>query len=67
MYVICINDSFFNNSLTIGKVYKVIGKPYTSPFYDIENDRGFESSFAKDRFKVIKNNKINELLYKGLK
>lgn len=65
MYVICIDNSRNSSPLTIGKVYKVVEHPL-GLFYTVMNDNGDLLEYSKARFKTIKENKINKLLYKEL-
>lgn len=65
MYVLCINNSCNSSPLTIGKIYEVFEYPF-GLFYTIMNDNGDLLEYSKARFKTIKENKINKLLYKEL-
>lgn len=62
-YVICVNTSF-SISLTYGKVYKVMN--VKNGFIRVKNDWENIVEYAKFRFKPLKDNKINNLLYKDL-
>lgn len=66
-YVICIDDSM-SSGITKGNVYKYLGKgnQYFIPSYEIVNDYGIIDYYYEDRFKPVRDNNINKLLYKGL-
>lgn len=72
MYVICIDNSFIVNSdLTKYKVYKVLSNvevttSYSTIYYKVVNDRGMVFLYDRSRFKPLKENKINNLLYKEI-
>lgn len=65
MYVICIDNSRNSSPLTIGKVYEVVEYPF-GMLYTIRDDDGDLLKYSKTRFKTIKENKINKLLYKEI-
>lgn len=67
MYVMCINDSHRGRILKIGAVYKVVES--SDKFYRIVvsgHNYGTPIGFFKSRFIVVKENRINRLLYKEL-
>lgn len=66
MYVMCIDNSHRSGTITKGKVYKALESSYMSPYVDIIDDKGQISLYDGSRFKPLKENKINRLLYKDL-
>lgn len=67
MYAMCVNNEHVRASftVTIGKVYNIISE--SDNLYTVINDFNHVMEYAKYRFIVIKDNKINKLLHKELK
>lgn len=61
-YVICIDDGY-TSRVTKGKVYKYIRKGEGGRFCKVIDDRGIISQFFSRRFRLVKKNKINKLLF----
>lgn len=69
MKVICIDNTGFENQLTINKIYMVKipdfgGYSFINTHYTIKTDNNKEIIFLKDRFitiEEIRNNKLNQL------
>lgn len=60
----CINNTNQERFLTIGKIYDTIEIPDNSSLYDIVDDSGDDSSYYKDRFINIqeeRKEKLNKL------
>lgn len=60
-YVICINNDYRRYSLTKGRIYRLFGQ--SGIFLRIKDDRGRLQRCSSHRFRSVKKNKINELLF----
>lgn len=63
MKVKCINNKYYINRLTIGKMYDAFD--YSEYFYKIKDDHNYEEKYPKRWFvsyMEIRNQKINKLL-----
>lgn len=67
-YVICIDNHCMKSILTEGKIYKIVNQVFSrgNKYLTIVDDRGNEGGFYPSRFKPLKGNKINKLLYKEI-
>lgn len=67
MYVICIDNYCMTGLLTKGRIYKLVNQTFSQVGYlTIVDDRGNSGWFYPSRFKPLKDNKINKLLYKEI-
>lgn len=67
MYVVCIDNNCMKGLLTEGKIYKLVNQTFSQVGYlTIVDDRGSSRGFYPSRFKPLKGNKINKLLYKEI-
>lgn len=69
MYVICIDSTYSSSTLTKGRIYKAHEEVSTVfwNYFTLVNDHGELGDYSKGRFKIIKDNRINKLLYKEIK
>lgn len=62
MKVRCIDNSFYTNSLTIGKIYDVIN--CYDEMFRVLCDKNYEFSFRKHRFEIV--NELNNIKLKEI-
>lgn len=72
--VICVNNQYFKNTLTVGKKYTIVPKPTGDGFVleddldciTIQDDLGYIHTFTNNRFELdiqsMRDNAINNIL-----